>query len=271
MLNPSKQRDSRREARQRLNVSFAEAVTGWAANKLFPIPKIPSRYFRLPWRRIFRTYGVVRGSLFIFKVLAMWPFELAAELFRSSNQSPDEKRQAVPSFSHGDHVCVLYHSENVLLDKLTSFVAEGLANGERCFFVQSPRVRERLLDNLKLRGIDVEREMNRGALMFRSIEEMYFGSDAFDSSALLLRLDAMIEETLRSGFTGLRTAGDMSRAFSDPALQGSVLDYERKVDEHFVGKKVVGFCNYLLEEMPEGKLDSVIDAHALHVLDFRPA
>ena len=201
----------------------------------------------------------------------MWPFELAAELFRSSNQSPDEKRQAVPSFSHGDHVCLLYHSENVLLDKLTSFVAEGLANGERCFFVQSPRVRERLLDNLKLRGIDVEREMNRGALMFRSIEEMYFGSDAFDSSALLLRLDAMIEETLRSGFTGLRTAGDMSRAFSDPALQGSVLDYERKVDEHFVGKKVVGFCNYLLEEMPEGKLDSVIDAHALHVLDFRSA
>jgi hypothetical protein len=107
--------------------------------------------------------------------------------------------------------------------------------------------------------------------MFRSIEEMYFGSDAFDSSALLLRLDAMIEETLRSGFTGLRTAGDMSRAFSDPALQGSVLDYERKVDEHFAEKKVVGFCNYCLEEMPEGKLDSVIDAHALHVLDFRSA
>jgi hypothetical protein len=73
--------------------ALAEAVTGWATNRLFPMPNLPNRYFRLPWRRIVKRYGVVRGALFLAKTLAIWPFELIVELARA-DPKPGQNREA---------------------------------------------------------------------------------------------------------------------------------------------------------------------------------
>jgi MEDS: MEthanogen/methylotroph, DcmR Sensory domain len=270
MLQPSKDPDIATSASKRRDDQFAEAVTGWATNFFFPLPKIPNHYISLPWRRIFKSRGSLRGALFIARVLATWPFELALEIARPSNVMPsgDIAREDYPSqFSHGDHVCHLYQTNDSLLHILSPFIAEGLKKGERCFCVQTPPVREKLCAELLSIGIDVDREIGRGALMFQSEEELYFGEAGFDVPRLLDRLGQLITDSLESGFTGLRTAGDMSRAFSDPALRKQIVQYERAVDEFYADKKAIAFCNYRLDGLSRASRAPVIEAHGFHIMD----
>ena len=273
MLNPSKDQDRKRNVFKRRDDLFAEAITGWVTNLFFPLTEIPNHYIRLPWRRICKTHGSIRGSLFIARILAVWPFELALQIVR-----PEIGKRGVETggsdhasqFSHGDHVCHLYQTDDSLLKVLSPYIAEGLKKGERCFCVQKPPVRERLCDDLESMGIDVEREIGRGALIFQSERDLYFGDGGFDSNKLLDRLGKLIADSLEAGFSGLRTAGDMSLACGDPALRERVLEYEKAVDEFYADKKAIAFCNYRLDQLPRARRAPVIDAHGFHVVDPRP-
>ena len=75
-----RRRLSRADAVRRREARLSEEITGWAASALFPISNVPNRYAKLPWRRIRKTHGLVRGTLFAATVLARWPFELVWEL-----------------------------------------------------------------------------------------------------------------------------------------------------------------------------------------------
>jgi hypothetical protein len=270
MFQPSNDADSERSASKRRDDLFAEAVTGWATNLFFPLPKFPNHYLRLPWRRICKSLGSVRGALFVARILAIWPFELALEIARSSNETrlgESAPREYASQFSHGNHFCHLYQNTDSLMKMLSPFVAEGLKKGERCFCVQTPPVRERLCADLLEMGVDVDREIDRGALMFRSQEELYFEPGGFDVKRLLDQLGQLITDSLEAGFSGLRTAGDMSRAFSDPMLQKQIVEYERAVDDFYADKKAIAFCNYRLDGLSPANWAPVIDAHGFHVMD----
>ena len=270
MLQPSKDPDIATSASKRRDDQFAEAVTGWATNFFFPLPKIPNHYISLPWRRIFKSRGSLRGALFIARVLAIWPFELAFEMARPSHRGrlrDQDHRDDVSQFAHGDHFCHLYRTNKSLLTTLSPFIAEGLKKGERCFCVQTPLVREALCADLLSIGVDVDREIGRGALMFQSEDELYFGEGGFDLKRLLDRLGQLITDSLEAGFCGLRTAGDMSRVLSDLVLQKQLIEYERAVDEFYANKKAIAFCNYRLDGVPRATRGPVIDAHGLHMMD----
>jgi uncharacterized protein with HEPN domain len=83
-------RQSRADAVRRRDARLAEAITGWAANALFPLPDVPNLYARFPWRRIRKTRGLVCGTLFVVKLLAVWPFELTWELVWSRDAVDSE-------------------------------------------------------------------------------------------------------------------------------------------------------------------------------------
>lgn len=206
-----KSRDRDARAFKRYDDLFAEAVTGWATNLLFPIPDIPSRYLKLPWRRILRIRGRIRGVLFIVKTLAFWPFELVPELLRIRNalDNRSEERNRASQFNHGDHICFLYRSEKALLGMLARYVNEGLAKGEQCVCVESPCVRDMLCEDLRLLGINLDHEIARGSLVFLSEEDVYFKGGKFDPEGLMKQLGESIDTSLRNGFTGFRIAGEV--------------------------------------------------------------
>jgi hypothetical protein len=269
MFKPTNYRERAARVIKRREDVFAEAVTGWATNLLFPIPHVPNRYLKLPWRRIFKNRGAVRGVLFVVGILALWPFELLVELMHPSGDlgKSIENKGRVCQYNHGDHVCVLYRSEDALQGMLARYVIEGLAKGEQCVCVEPMRVKERLCSDLRSLGIDLEKEIARGSLVFLSEEEVYFRGDEFDPQGLLKQLSESINRSLELGFSGFRISGEISRASSDPMIQERVIDYERRVDDYFADKKAIGFCHYRLDAFSEEMLDSVIDAHGLHVVE----
>ena len=255
-----------REAAARDEV-FAEAVTGWATNRLFSIPGVPERYSKIPWRRIKKSRGSIRGALFVAKTLILWPFEMILTFVRSATPVGGAVKADARSFDYGDHVCFLYRSDDALRRMLARFVSEGFAMGDQCVCVESNVVQARLHSDLQSLGIDVEKELARGSLVFLSGRDTYFENGEFNPQRLLDRLSGLMNQSLQAGFSGLRVAGEIPLASGDPVFEKQLLEYERQSDAYFAERKAIGFCHFRVDSLPHKTMDLVIDAHGLHIME----
>ena len=136
-------------------------------------------------------------------------------------------------FQHGDHICVFYRTEIALLEILTPYLAEGLRRGERCFCVQTNEVTRRLTLDLQFIGVNVEREMARGALQMYNENEIYFENGAFDGAAMVRRLTRSIEDSVKEGFTGFRSAGELTWSAAKEHCK-QVIGYEQMVEQCYL-------------------------------------
>jgi len=267
MPKPSKFRDRATHVTERQDDKFAEAITGWATNLFFPLPHIPNRYHKLPWRRILRSRGAIRGVVFVLVTLAWWPFELLTEVLFPGRDLADRKESNVSEFNYGEHVCFFYRSENALQRVLARYVNEGLEKGDQCVCVESDRVQAKLRVDLQSLGIEVEKEIARGSLIFISGRETYFENGRFDPQRLLSRLSGLMDQSVHGGFSGLRVAGEIPVTAGDPVFERQLIEYERQSDVYFAERKAIGFCHFRVDSLTHKAMDSVIDAHGLHVVE----
>lgn len=170
-------------------------------------------------------------------------------------------------FRHGDHVCVFHRSDNSLMDVLTPYVAEGLRKGERCFCVQRVEIVKRLEYDLRFIGTDVDTAMKVGALEFRSMEEAYLPNGKFEPDVMMGMLIRSIEDAVKKGFSGFRSAGDLSWGVKKSNDCSQILGYEAMVEECFPGKPATGLCQYPMEAFPPDVLKSVLSLHRQRVVE----
>ncbi len=163
-------------------------------------------------------------------------------------------------FKQGDHCCVFYEDESALLDLVVPYLAEGLQKRERCFTAQTKSLAAGIRDGLKRRGVAVEAEIARGALTIATIDEFY-GMSSFDSHKLIATLKEFIAESVRLGYTGCRTAGEMQFAIHNGVQCEHLLEYERLVNEAFPGRPVHGLCQYNTRLFDAALLEQVIAVH----------
>ena len=169
-------------------------------------------------------------------------------------------------FHHGDHICVFYRTETALLEILTPYIAEGLRKNERCFCVQTNEVIRRLSLDLQFIGVNVEREVARGALQFYTETEIYFENGSFDGEGMIRRLMWSIERTLKEGFSGFRSAGELTWASSETHCK-QVVGYEKMVQECFPGKRATGLCQYRMSAFEPRVLEALLEAHQMHLIE----
>ncbi|HMC31769.1 MAG TPA: MEDS domain-containing protein [Candidatus Angelobacter sp.] len=162
---------------------------------------------------------------------------------------------------HGNHICVLYSDDSALLETLAPYVADGLRNGERCLCAQKTHMIKRLETALKLIGVDVEHETNRGALEIRTQNEVYLGGGNFDVAAMMQFLETSIAESVKQGFTGFRFAGEVSWAGEGRAHQ--LIEYERMLDAAYENKPTVIICQYAMNVFSEKTLRDALESHRL--------
>lgn len=173
-------------------------------------------------------------------------------------------------FKRGNHACVFYRSEEALLETLTPYVAEGLRLGERCFCAQKPAVIKRLLFDLRFIGIDTEREIRRGALELHTENEVYFPNKRFEPKVLMQLLMDSVDESVKRGYSGFRTAGELSWAVEGRQQCDQVIAYERLVEDAFPGRAAIGICQYDMRKFSPDILESVLACHRMHVFGAQP-
>jgi len=172
-------------------------------------------------------------------------------------------------FRHGDHICLFYRSHEALMEVLTPFVGEGILKGERCFCAQKPEVLKRLVYDLRFLGFDTDKEIKRGALELHTENEAYFPDNKFEPSAMMEMLTRSIAQCAEKGFSGFRSAGELSWAVQGENQCDQILEYEKMVNQAFPGKPAIGLCQYDINQFSPDVLDCVIEAHRLNLADTR--
>lgn len=170
-------------------------------------------------------------------------------------------------FKHGDHICVFYRTETALLEILTPYVAEGLRKGERCFCVQTNEVMRRLTLDLQFIGVNVEREIERGALEFHTENEIYFANGSFDGEATIRRLMQSVEDSVKMGFTCFRSAGELTWAAANTTHCKQVVGYEKMVEQCYPGKRAIGLCQYRMSAFDPRTLEALLETHRMHLIE----
>ncbi len=170
-------------------------------------------------------------------------------------------------FKQGDHCCVFYHDEAALLDMLVPYFAEGLQRHERCFTAQTPSLASGLKQGLSRRGISIQKEIDSGALTIVTIDEFYGRGRVFDPAKLIETLKQFIAESVRLGYTGSRTAGEMQFALHNGVECNHLLEYERLVSEAYPGRPVHGICQYHTGLFDAATLEKVVQVHQQTMTD----
>jgi hypothetical protein len=170
---------------------------------------------------------------------------------------------SVFQFKGGDHICIFYRDADTLIEMLIPYLLDGLRKGERCFCAQKPEMISRLRIALEARGVDTHREVRRGALEIHSEDEVYFPNGKFEPAAMMEMLERSIEDSLRQGYSGFRTAGEMSWAARGRAGCDQLPAYEQMVEASYSGKPAIGICQYPVHGFPPEILENVIAAHRM--------
>jgi hypothetical protein len=170
-------------------------------------------------------------------------------------------------FKHGDHICVFYRSEDALMETLTPHFAEGLRRGERCFGVQKSRTLKRLFDDLRFLGIDPEKEVKRGSLVLHTDDTGYLTNGKFEPEKMIDLLLKAIDDCVKDGYSGFRSAGDLTWAAKGRQDCNQVIGYEKMVEDCFPGQPAVGLCQYSIDSFPPDVLEAVLATHKTQLVE----
>jgi CRP-like cAMP-binding protein len=182
--------------------------------------------------------------------------------------------QELGKIQSGDHVVFIYENPRELLAFAVPFIKDGLAKGERCLYVVDDLKRSDVVEALSAGGVDVNGEIERGALLVLNAQE-YYVLPQFDP----LRVPEMIRERLidaRSrGFAGLRIAAEMTWVLKgglrDKALveDCALVELESLIDEAMTPGPLTGACMYRRDRFAPAVLQRQIRIHAKVITDDR--
>lgn len=171
-------------------------------------------------------------------------------------------------FKRGDHICLFYRDEKMLVQTLAAYLTAGLNKGERCFCAQKPHLIPRILSILKQLGVDADGYVASGALEIHTEDEVYFPAGKFEPQIMMDMLEQSIKDAIAAGFTGFRTAGEMSWAVKDTRCEkgnccDQLVNYEKLVKAAYPGKPAIGICQYPVGRFPGSVIAAVLDSHRM--------
>lgn len=114
---------------------------------------------------------------------------------------------------------------------------------------------------LRERGVDVDRELERGALIVRGQRETYLRKARFDSSAMLTFLAEAAREAREEGFVGLRATGEMTWAAGREPGREELLLYEELLNDFTAAHGIVGLCQYHVDSFEPDVIEGVTRIH----------
>jgi signal transduction histidine kinase len=115
-------------------------------------------------------------------------------------------------------------------------------------------------------GIDVEREEHRGAICITTVGLGSFFDVDFELRAGLCPIEALVQQALSDGFTGVRFSTEACTRRGELYDDGDLLEFEARMNEVIARQKVIGICRYDLRRWPPGLMRSLLLVHPLAVI-----
>lgn len=158
----------------------------------------------------------------------------------------------------GDHVCQFYDTPEEVAESLIPYFKTGLERQEACGWIAGgPEEVERANSAMRTAVADFDRRVAAGQMQIMSCEEWVRKCGILSTAE---RIQGWLSfKALASGYTGIRSAGDLSSLYE--TTLDEFLSYERASDRAFKDQPIVALCAYCLARY-SGK--TVLDAMQAH-------
>ncbi|WP_234359422.1 MEDS domain-containing protein [Plantactinospora sp. BC1] len=162
------------------------------------------------------------------------------------------------------HVCWSYDDPAAFDQRARRFLAEGLAAGERVWYVL-PGKPEPVVE--RLAGlVEFADALRRGAAEVVALDSTYPG-DVIDPMEQVRRYTAATEAALAAGYTGLRVVADATSLVRTPAQLAAFARYEHVIDRYMRVRPLSAMCAYHRPELGDR---TVADLACLHPVSNVP-
>ncbi|MEQ4299865.1 MEDS domain-containing protein [Plantactinospora sp. B6F1] len=139
------------------------------------------------------------------------------------------------------HVCWSYDDPAAFERRARRFLADGLAAGERVWYV-APGPPEPVVE--RLAGlVGFTEALRRGAALVPGLDSTYPGG-VIEPVEQVRRFTAATEEALAAGYTGLRVVADVTPLVRTPAQLRAFARYEHAIDRYMRLRPLAGMCGY---------------------------
>jgi hypothetical protein len=163
----------------------------------------------------------------------------------------------------GDHICAIYSSDDQLARIVGDFLAEGLRNSERCWYLPAADDPNAVRAALNARNVDTARAIEQGALSILTSNAAYSVRGDFDPEETMVVFSDAIEEALSEGFNGFRAAANMSWALDLDGGPERLIVYEALLRSLFSSARATGLCLYDRNRMPLSVINGALSTHPI--------
>jgi signal transduction histidine kinase len=163
------------------------------------------------------------------------------------------------------HLCLIYETPEEQFSAIAPFVRFGLERGERNVYIADENPASKVLESLRLRGIDVDAAIGAGALATATKRETYLRRGRFDPDGMIRFLGEAIDSAKAAGFSALRITGEMTWALGGEPGVERLMEYEAKLNRFFSENDGLAICQYNRKRFPPELMKDVIHTHPLVV------
>ncbi len=136
-----------------------------------------------------------------------------------------------------------------------------LESHHRCLYLNSPAVIAQMRSCLLSAGVDVNREIEQGALVL-CCDQAHLIDGRFDVDRMLAFLTDSVAEAVRDGYRGLWATGDMTWEFGDEKNFAKLLEYEYALERLFERLPALsGVCQFHAETLPSDAIQWGLCTH----------
>jgi PAS domain S-box-containing protein len=166
----------------------------------------------------------------------------------------------------GDHLCILYETDDEHKALITPYLRYGLENNEKVFYIVDARSAETVLNYLRDEDINVDSYLESGQLMMLTVNESYMKGGIFNPDGMIRMLTDETNKALEEGFSALRVTGEMSWALKGLPGSDRLIEYETKLNEFFPNNKALAICQYDCRVFEPQILLEILTTHPIAVL-----
>ncbi len=176
------------------------------------------------------------------------------------------KSYNIEELNPGDHLCVLYKTDEEHKALITPYLRSGLENNEKVFYIVDARTSETVLNYLCDDGMEVDTYLESGQLSMLTVSESYMNGGVFDPDGMIRMLTEETEKALKEGYAALRVTGEMSWALRGLPGSERLIEYETKLNEFFPTNKALAICQYDCRVFEPEILLDILTTHPIAVI-----
>lgn len=161
----------------------------------------------------------------------------------------------------GDHFILIYENADELFAFAVPFIKDGLARRERCIYVADDQTPTLVTKALTQGGVDVSREMKRGALMLLNQHEHAI-QPPFGVTRMVERILQRVADASAGGFAGVRFAAEMTWAHGAEVRDDLLVEYDSLLDIICAPGTLSFVCMYREDRFSPSMLRDLVRSHA---------